>query len=221
MVEMIKVMLVDDHDLVRTGIKRLLEDHPNIKIVGEATSGEQALDQVSENDPDVVLMDINMPGIGGLEATRKLLQRKPMLKIIVVTMHEDDMFAQRFLKAGAMGYLTKGAKVDEILRAVEAVMANQRYLSPAIAQQIALSQMTEEESSPFDSLSERELQVLLMMMDGQSISAISEKLCLSPKTVSTYRTRLYAKLGVQNDIELARLALQHGVVESTANIKIQ
>lgn len=216
---MIKVMLVDDHDLVRTGIKRLLEDHPNIKIVGEATSGEQALDLITENDPDVVLMDINMPGIGGLEATRKLLQRKPKLKIIVVTMHEDDMFAQRLLKAGAMGYLTKGARVDEILQAVEAVMANKRYLCPSIAQQIALSQMEEEESSPFDSLSERELQVLLMMMDGQSISAISEKLCLSPKTVSTYRTRLYAKLGVQNDIELARLALQYGVVESTENIK--
>jgi len=217
---MIKVMLVDDHDLVRTGIKRLLEDHPNINIVGEATSGEQALDLVTENDPDVVLMDINMPGIGGLEATRKLLQRKPKLKIIVVTMHEDDMFAQRLLKAGAMGYLTKGARVDEILQAVEAVMANQRYLCPSIAQQIALSQMAEDESSPFDSLSERELQVLLMMMDGQNISAISEKLCLSPKTVSTYRTRLYAKLGVQNDIELARLALQYGVVESAASIKI-
>ena len=216
---MIKVMLVDDHDLVRTGIKRLLEDHPDIKIVGEATSGEQALELVTENDPDVVLMDINMPGIGGLEATRKLLQRKPKLKIIVVTMHEDELFAQRLLKAGAMGYLTKGAKVDEILQALQAVMANQRYLCPSIAQQIALSQMAEEESSPFDSLSERELQVLLMMMDGQSISVISEKLCLSPKTVSTYRTRLYAKLGVQNDIELARLALQFGVVESAANIK--
>ena len=218
---MIKVMLVDDHDLVRTGIKRLLEDHPDIKIVGEATSGEQALELVTENDPDVVLMDINMPGIGGLEATRKLLQRKPKLKIIMLTMHEDDMFAQRLLKAGAMGYLTKGATVDEILQALQAVMANQRYLCPSIAQQIALSQMTEEESSPFDSLSERELQVLLMMMDGQSISVISEKLCLSPKTVSTYRTRLYAKLGVQNDIELARLALQFGVVESAANIKIE
>ena len=217
---MIKVMLVDDHDLVRTGIKRLLEDHPDIKIVGEATSGEQALELVTENDPDVVLMDINMPGIGGLEATRKLLQRKPKLKIIVVTMHEDELFAQRLLKAGAMGYLTKGAKVDEILQALQAVMANQRYLCPSIAQQIALSQMAEEESSPFDSLSERELQVLLMMMDGQSISVISEKLCLSPKTVSTYRTRLYAKLGVQNDIELARLALQFGVVESAANIKL-
>ena len=217
---MTKVMLVDDHDLVRTGIKRLLEDHPNIEIVGEAVSGEEALQQVSVYDPDVVLMDINMPGIGGLEATRKLLQRKPQLKIIVVTMHDDDLFPQRFLKAGALGYITKGAKVEEMLQAIRTVMANKRYLSPAIAQQIALGQVGEEVTSPFDNLSERELQVLLMMMDGQSIGAISEKLCLSPKTVSTYRTRLYAKLGVQNDIELARLALLHGVVENTANIKI-
>jgi two-component system, NarL family, invasion response regulator UvrY len=217
---MTKVMLVDDHDLVRTGIKRLLEDHPNIEIVGEAVSGEEALQQVSVYDPDVVLMDINMPGIGGLEATRKLLQRKPQLKIIVVTMHDDDLFPQRFLKAGALGYITKGAKVEEMLQAIRTVMANKRYLSPAIAQQIALGQVGEEVTSPFDNLSERELQVLLMMMDGQSIGAISETLCLSPKTVSTYRTRLYAKLGVQNDIELARLALLHGVVENTANIKI-
>lgn len=213
-------MLVDDHDLVRTGIKRLLEDHPNIEIVGEAVNGEQAIQQVSEYDPDVVLMDINMPGIGGLEATRKLLQRKPELKVIVLTMHDDDLFPQRFLKAGALGYVTKGAKVEEILQAIHTVTRNKRYLSPAIAQQIALSQVDEEETSPFDSLSEREMQVLLMMMDGQSISAISERLCLSPKTISTYRTRLYAKLGVQNDIELTRLALLHGVVENTTNIKI-
>jgi two-component system invasion response regulator UvrY len=217
---MTKVMLVDDHDLVRTGIKRLLEDHPNIEIVGEAVNGEQAIQQVSEYDPDVVLMDINMPGIGGLEATRKLLQRKPELKVIVLTMHDDDLFPQRFLKAGALGYVTKGAKVEEILQAIHTVTRNKRYLSPAIAQQIALSQVDEEETSPFDSLSEREMQVLLMMMDGQSISAISERLCLSPKTISTYRTRLYAKLGVQNDIELTRLALLHGVVENTTNIKI-
>ena len=217
---MTKLMLVDDHDLVRTGIKRLLEDHPNIEIVGEAVSGEDALRQVGEFDPDVVLMDINMPGIGGLEATRKLLQRKPKLKVIVVTMHDDDLFPQRFFKAGALGYVTKGAKVEEILQAIQAVMGNKRFLSPALAQQMALSQVGEEATSPFESLSERELQVLLMMMDGQSIGEISEKLCLSPKTVSTYRTRLYAKLGVQNDIELARLALLHGVVENTANIKI-
>jgi len=117
-----------------------------------------------------------------------------------------------------MGYVTKGAKVDEIVRAIHDVMANRRYITPEIAQQIALSQFDGEQGSPFDSLSERELQVLLMLMDGQTVSVISEKLCLSPKTVSTYRARLYSKLGVQNDIELARLALLHGIVENTSNL---
>ncbi|MCG6935007.1 MAG: UvrY/SirA/GacA family response regulator transcription factor [Proteobacteria bacterium] len=215
---MIKVMLVDDHDLVRTGIKRLLEDVSGISIVCEANSGEEALQLVRTTSPDVVLMDINMPGIGGLEATRKLIQSKPDLRIIVVTMHDDDLFPQRLLKAGAMGYVTKGAKVDEIVRAIHDVMANRRYITPEIAQQIALSQFDGEQGSPFDSLSERELQVLLMLMDGQTVSVISEKLCLSPKTVSTYRARLYSKLGVQNDIELARLALLHGIVENTSNL---
>jgi DNA-binding NarL/FixJ family response regulator len=213
-------MLVDDHDLVRTGIRRLLDDVPGIEVVCEAMTGEEALSQITEQGPDVVLMDINMPGIGGLEATRKLLHIRPELKIIIVTMHDDDLFPQRLLKAGAMGYLTKGARVEEIVQAIRDVMAGRRYISPLIAQQMALSRFDEEGGSPFESLSERELQVLLMMMDGQSITAISDKLCLSPKTVSTYRTRLYAKLGVQNDIELARLALLHGVVESTANMKV-
>lgn len=218
---MIKVMLVDDHDLVRTGIRRLLDDVANVEVVCEATTGEEALTNLAEHAPDVVLMDINMPGIGGLEATRKLLHLRPELKIIVVTMHEEDLFPQRLLKAGAMGYLTKGARVEEIVQAIHDVMAERRYVSPLIAQQMALSRFDAEKGSPFESLSERELQVLLMMMDGQSITAISDKLCLSPKTVSTYRTRLYAKLGVQNDIELARLALLHGVVESTANMKVE
>ena len=131
---------------------------------------------------------------------------------------DDDLFPQRLLKAGAMGYVTKGAKVDEIVRAIHDVMANRRYITPEIAQQIALSQFDGEQGSPFDSLSERELQVLLMLMDGQTVSVISAKLCLSPKTVSTYRARLYSKLGVQNDIELARLALLHGIVENTSNL---
>lgn len=217
---MIKIMLVDDHDLVRTGIKRLLEDVSGIDTIGEATSGEEALNLICESDPDVVLMDINMPGIGGLEATRKLLQRKPELKIIVVTMHDDDLFPQRVLKAGAMGYVTKGAKIEEIVRAIHDVMAGRRYITPDIAQQMVLSKFDGDKRTPFDSLSERELQVLLMLMDGQTVTAISDKLSLSPKTVSTYRARLYAKLNVQNDIELARLALLHGVVENTSNVKV-
>ena len=212
---MTKLMLVDDHDLVRTGIKRLLEEIAEFEIVAEATCGEEAIRLVREAQPEVVLMDINMPGIGGLEATRKLLQSNPDIKIIGLTMHEDDLFPHRLLKAGALGYVTKGAKVEEIVEAIKTVSNNKRYLSPVVAQNMALSSFQDDESTPFDSLSERELQVLMMMMDGQSITVISEKLFLSPKTISTYRSRLYAKLGVQSDIELARLALQYGIVENS------
>jgi len=213
---MTKIILVDDHDLVRTGIRRLLEDIKEFEIAGEATSGEEAIKLVNETDPDVVLMDINMPGIGGMEATRKLLSSKPSLRIIIVTMHQDDLFAQRLLKAGAVGYLTKGAKIDEISHAIRETLAGRRYITPDIAQQLALSQFPDNESgSPFDSLSERELQVMMMLMEGHKVSEISDKLCLSPKTISTYRQRLYNKLGVQSDIELARLAMMHGVIENT------
>lgn len=211
---MIKVLLVDDHDLVRTGIKRLLDDMSDIDVVGEATSGEDAINIASQVKLDVILMDINMPGMGGLEATRKLQVSNPDVKIIIVTMHEDDLFAQRLLKAGATGYLTKGASVDEIAHAIREVRQNRRYISPEIAQQLALAQFPDHEGSPFDNLSERELQVMMLLMDGMKVSQISDKLCLSPKTVSTYRHRLYDKLNVQNDIELTRLAMMHGVIEN-------
>lgn len=137
---MTKILLVDDHDLVRTGVRRLLEDVADFEILGEATTGEEAIKMVAELNPDVVLMDINMPGIGGLEATRKMLGDNPELRIIVVTMHQDDLFAQRLLKAGAVGYLTKGARVDEISHAIRETLAGRRYITPEIAQQLALSQ---------------------------------------------------------------------------------
>ncbi len=211
---MIDIMLVDDHDLVRTGVKRLLEDHGKFRIVAEATSGEQALVLIRETHPHVVLMDINMPGIGGLEATRKLLRQKADLKIIVVSMHTDELFPQRILKAGAMGYLTKGSRIDEIVHAIHEVLANRHYITPEIAQRLALSQVDEAGSSPFNGLSTRELQVMLLMMDGKKTNEISEQLCLSPKTISTYRHRLHDKVGVKTDVELARLALFHGLIEN-------
>jgi len=210
---MIKVMLVDDHDLVRTGLKRLINDVDGFRVIAEAASGEEALQQAKLNEIDIILMDINMPGIGGLEATKKLLQINPDFKIIGVTMHDDDIFPQRLLKAGAVGYLTKGSDINEMVHAMREVIANRRYICPDIAQQLALAQMQEFDSSPFETLSERELQVMIMLMDGQKVNAISDKLALSPKTVSTYRHRLYLKLGVQNDMELARLALQHGIID--------
>jgi len=214
---MINIMLVDDHDLVRTGLKRLINDEDGFRVVTEAATGEEALQKIRLNDVDIVLMDINMPGIGGLEATKKLLNIKPDLKIIGVTMHDDEIFPQRLLKAGAVGYLTKGSDISEMIHAMREVIANRRYICPDIAQQIALTQMQEFQISPFEALSERELQVMIMLMDGQKVNAISDKLSLSPKTVSTYRHRLYLKLGVNNDMELARLALQHGFIEQHGN----
>jgi len=210
-------MLVDDHDLVRTGLKRLINDVDGFRVVTEASSGEEAILNAKSNDLDLVLMDINMPGIGGLESTKKLLQLKPGLKIIGVTMHDDEIFPQRLLKAGAVGYLTKGSDIDEMIHAIREVMANRRYICPDIAQQIALTQTLDFEISPFESLSERELQVMIMLMDGQKVNGISDKLSLSPKTVSTYRHRLYLKLGVNNDMELARLALQHGFIDNNGS----
>lgn len=214
---MINVMLVDDHDLVRTGLKRLINDVDGFRVVTEAASGEEALQKAKTNDIDIVLMDINMPGIGGLEATKKLLNIKPELKIIGVTMHDDEIFPQRLLKAGAVGYLTKGSDIGEMVHAIREVIAGRRYICPDIAQQIALTQTHDFQTSPFESLSERELQVMIMLMDGQKVNVISDKLSLSPKTVSTYRHRLYIKLGVQNDMELARLALQHGFIDNHGN----
>ena len=212
---MIKLMLVDDHDLVRTGIRRLLEDTKKFEIVAEAKTGEEALQQIRNIDLQVVLMDLNMPGMGGLDATRKLLMYKPDLKIIAVSMHQDDLYPQRVLKAGAAGYLTKGAHVDEIVHAVKEVMANRRYITPEIAQSLALSQLDKDSDSPFDDLSERELQVLMLIMDGHKVGDISTQLSLSPKTVSTYRHRLFEKLGVINEVELTRLAIAFGIIENT------
>ncbi|VAX11314.1 BarA-associated response regulator UvrY (= GacA = SirA) [hydrothermal vent metagenome] len=211
---MTNIMLVDDHDLVRTGVKRLLEDHGEFTIVAEAKNGEEAIDQLRKTDPQVVLMDINMPGIGGLEATPKLLRQKADLKIIIISMHTDELYPQRLLKAGAMGYLTKGSRIDEIVHAIHEVLANRHYITPEIAQRLALSQVDDGGESPFESLSSRELQVLLLMMDGKKVVEISDELCLSPKTVSTYRHRLHDKVGVKSDIELARMALFYGLIEN-------
>lgn len=207
---MIKIMLVDDHELVRTGVRRLLEDNPELEIVGEACSGEEAISLVRELKPDVVLMDLNMPGIGGLETTRKIKHLTPNVRIIIVTMVDDTLFPQRLLKAGASGYLTKGAKTDEIMRAIRDVMVNKRYISPDLALKMATS--VDEDKSPFDELSERELQVLMMLLEGQRVTEISSKLFLSPKTISTYRARLHEKLNVKTDIELTRLAIEHGII---------
>ncbi len=206
-------MLVDDHDLIRAGIKRLLADQSGLKVVGEAESGEIAINVARKTTPQVVLMDVKMPGIGGLEATRKLLRIDPDIKILVLTACDEDPFPSRLLQAGAAGYLTKDCGVDEMVQAIKAVNAGQRYISPVIAQQLALKHLSDNEASPFDVLSERELQVMIMITSGQKVQDISTKLCLSPKTVNSYRYRLFEKLNINSDVELTHLAIRYGLLD--------
>lgn len=213
---MIRVLVVDDHDLVRTGITRMLADIEGLQVVGQAESGEEALKQARELKPDVVLMDVKMPGIGGLEATRKLLRSHEDIKVLAVTACEDDPFPTWLLQAGAAGYLTKGAALEEMVQAIRLVFAGQRYISPQIAQQLALkSFQPQTNGSPFDLLSEREVQIALMIAGCQKVQSISDKLCLSPKTVNTYRYRIFDKLSIASDVELALLAVRHGMVDAS------
>lgn len=210
---MIKVLLVDDHELVRTGIKSLLSNINGISVVAEAGSGEDGIKAVREKQPDLVLMDLKMKGISGLEATKKILHHHPDVKVLILTVCNDDVFPVRLLRAGASGYLTKDCDPEEMIRAIRAVNAGQRYISPEIAQRLALRRFSSDDESPFDALSERELQVMLMITSGKKVQEIAEQLHLSPKTVNTYRYRLFEKLGVNNDVELTHMAMQYGMTD--------
>ncbi len=211
---MIRVLLADDHELVRTGLARMLYDVANIEVVGEAENGEDAVKLTRRLEPNVVLMDVIMPGIGGLEATRRICQSTPEAKVIVVTSVDDDIYPARLLQAGAAGYVTKGADLDEMVKAIQQVSRGQRYISPDIAQKLALRSFSgESDRSPFDELSERELQITLMVVNCQKVNEIAESLHLSPKTVNTYRYRIFNKLDINSDVELTLLAVRHGLVE--------
>jgi two-component system invasion response regulator UvrY len=195
------------------GIKRLLQDAQGIRVVGEAATGEKAVMLAKELMPDAVVMDVHMPGIGGLEATRKMIRHNPDIKILALTVYEDEPYPSRLLKAGASGYITKGCDPEEMIRAIRTVYTGQRYISPNIAQQIAIKSFTKGHESPLDALSERELQIMLMITQGQKVQDISKKLCLSPKTVNSYRYRIFDKLKINSDVELTLLAMRLGMIE--------
>ena len=210
---MINVLLTDDHELVRTGIRRLLEDTREVQIVGEAECGEDSLKLAQSLKPDVILMDVNMPGIGGVETCRRILQRNPKQKIIVLTVHNEQTFPKRLLEIGAKGYLTKECGVDEMVKAIKQVNSGGSYIASSIAQQLALSLLPGNDGNPIDKLSRREFQVMLMISQGLSNVEISDQLCLSPKTISTYRLRLLEKLGAHNEVDLIKIAVEQGMVE--------
>lgn len=213
---MIKVLVVDDHELVRVGFVRMLSDVNGIHVSGHADCGESALEQIRERPPDVVLMDVRMPGMGGLEATRRALRIDPDLKIIAVTVCDEEPFPSRLLEAGAQGYVTKGANVREMVSAIRKVHVGQRYLSADVAQRLALKPYQNDQRSPFDMLSSREMQISMMVVGCFKVQNISETLHLSPKTVNSYRYRIFEKLNVTSDVELALLAIKHGMIDPAA-----
>lgn len=215
---MIRVLLVDDHELVRTGVKSILERAPDIEVVAEASNGEEAIPLAKQSMPNVVLMDVNMPGIGGIEATRRILRHNPGMNVIALTALDDDPFPSRLNDVGAKGFLTKGCPAEEMIQAVRMVFRGQRFVSPEVAQKHTLSEWRGKNENPFQELSARETQVLLQILEGQRNQDISDTLNLSPKTVSTYRQRIMEKLGIRNDVELTKLAYRYGLLSDNQQL---
>ncbi len=213
-----KILVVDDHDLVRMGIVRMLADVASYEVVGDAKSGEEAVIKSRDLVPDVVLMDVKMPGMGGLEATRKLRQINPDVKIIAVTGCDDTLYPTRLMQAGAVGYVTKGADFSEITDAINKVVRGDLYMSNSIAQQLALKTFSGDASqtSPFEKLSQRELQTPMLIANGQKVHSIAEIFCVSPKTVNSYRYRIFEKLSINSDVELTLLAVKHDFLDPEA-----
>lgn len=196
----------------------MLSDVSGIQVVGEANSGEEALSFARESEVDVVLMDVKMPGMGGLEATRKLLSRCPELRVVAVSALDDDLFPGRLMQAGARGYVTKGADLEEMVKAIHSVHAGDVFISSSMATKMAMRNVDgrPNDASPFDDLSKRELQIADMIVNGTKVAEIAETLSVSPKTVNSYRYRIFDKLGIKSDVELTLLAVKYRILDPEA-----
>jgi len=208
----IKILLVDDHAVVRMGFKMLIEAEADIKVIGEAESGEAAIKLFQELKPDIIVMDITMPGIGGLEAIDRIMAKDKNTKILVLSAHEDSVHPKRVLNAGAMGYLTKRSAAEELIKAIKSVYQGKRYLEPNIAQQMAITQLSGE-TNPVEILSDREFEVFMALAKGKSTNDIAETLCLSPRTVGTHLYNIKQKLNANNSAEIALIAIRCGLID--------
>lgn len=216
---MIRLLLVDDHVLVRTGLKMVLAQQTDMVCVGEATTGEEGLELVRRTLPDVVLCDLHLPGLSGLELTERIARMPRGPRVVAVSMQEDGPLPRRVLEAGASGYISKASPPTELLRAVRDVARGKRYIGSDVAQGLALGRLGGGDRSPFDVLSPRELEIAMMLVQGIRMADIARKLNLSPKTVSTHKYRLLEKLDIEDTLTLARLASQHGLVDPARSMQ--
>ena len=208
----IKILLVDDHAVVRMGFKMLIEADDDITVIGEAESGEVAIKLFQELKPDIIVMDITMPGIGGLEAIDRIIAKDKNTKILVLSAHEDSVHPKRVLNAGAMGYLTKRSAAEELIKAIKSIHQGKRYLEPNIAQQMAITQLSGE-TNPVEILSDREFEVFIALAKGKSTNEIADTLCLSPRTVGTHLYNIKQKLNANNSAEIALIAIRCGLID--------
>jgi DNA-binding NarL/FixJ family response regulator len=209
----IRVLLADDHAIVRAGLKELLADTGDITVAGEATNGQEVMERVRGQDYDVAVLDMSMPGRSGIELIKQVKDEKPRLRILILTMHSEQQYAVRALKAGASGFLTKEAAADQLVAAIRKIAGGGAYVSPETAERLVLDAAPRAEAAPHTLLSDREFQVLQMIAGGRTVGEIAKKLSLSVKTVSTHKTRILRKMGLANQAELIRYALEHKLLD--------
>ncbi len=211
---MIQILIIDDQALVRTGLRHILDKSGEISKVVETASGDAALNCCKKFKPDVILLSINLPILTGFEITRKLKRIHSRAKIIILAAHAKPPYPARLMDAGASGYLTRDCDSEELLLAIKVVAAGQRYIGSEAAKQLALAMLSGNKASPFEDLSAREMEVMLKLTDGRRIPDIASMMCLSPKTVSTYKYRILGKLGARSEVELVRMAMRYGLLET-------
>ena len=209
---MIRVLIVDDHAIVRRGLRELLSDEFRGAAFGEASTAQQALEQISKKEWDVALLDITLPGRSGLDLLKEVKAARPRLPVLVLSVHPEDQFAVRVLKAGAEGYLTKESAPEELVNAIRKILAGGQYVSPTLAEKLALGLRKDSTRAPHETLSDREYEIMCCIASGKTVTEIAGDLSLSAKTISTYRARLLEKLRVKNNAEIIRYAIRNGLV---------